>query len=416
MLHAPHALPDECARGYLGRILRLNGAPESLNQAMAFVLQDGNSPLPVGYSARRMLAKLAALAGQQLPEFVRAHTRIPLHGAVFLGGGAEWCDESSESRALRASEIHLGDDAWTLCADCAREDMWFWGFSYWRRSHQAIGVVLCSKHGCALRQRRGASAWRQMPHEVAALSQQFPDDVIRDATDNPVLRRWAGIVGELWQRPAPLSCIQVGRSLHERAHRLGLTAELGRDGATFSAWAHDRIPGPWHRMFWPASARRKGRSLDDTLSRLRGIPPALTYVLAVALLFDNVDDAMGNLARPLPLLAWHQFADAGGAEELHRLVRSVRAGGEQEGWKALGLGVEYVLRGYATHEAATKAHVAPELLEQALLRWLVMESSAARLTDGTEVGQDRAEARLGVRRRRASTRDRVERGRGFAWT
>jgi len=403
MLHAPHALPDECARGYLGRILRLNGAPESLNQAMAFVLQDGNSASPAGYSARRMLAKLAALAGRGLPEFVCAHTCIPMHGAVFLGGNAEWCDESSESRALRGSEIHLGDGAWTLCADCAREDMWFWGFSYWRRSHQVVGVVLCPKHGCALRQWCGAGAWRRMPHEIAALSQLFPDDVIRDAADNPVLRRWADIVGELWQRSTPLSCIQVARSLHERAHSLGLTVELRRDGATFSAWAQDRISGPWQRMFWPESARRKGRALDDTLYRLRGIPSALTYALAVALLFDNVDVAMGHLARPLPLLAWHQFADAGGAEELHRLVRSVRTDRVQEGWKALGLGVEYVLRGYATHEAATNAQVNPELLEQALLRWLVMESSGARVTDGTAFGRDQG-PRIDLARDRAGHR------------
>jgi hypothetical protein len=80
MILRPSVLPDELAAGYKARVQRINGW-NSENEATQAIQAWADCP---GASRRNVstVDLLARIAGTNTPEFVRAHTMVPLLRAV----------------------------------------------------------------------------------------------------------------------------------------------------------------------------------------------------------------------------------------------------------------------------------------------------------------------------------------------
>lgn len=304
MIHAPCLMPDEDARGYWGRVLRLNAVPAGSSFETSFTKRVRRQMPGQGNTENDVAAAISSVAGVSAAALIQAHTLVPYYGAVVGTVDSDWCDDSYVSWELRNRGTSTGAHVRALCPMCADEDLRFWGFSYWRRSHQIDELVWCQKHECPLFRVKGVGTWQTLPHELQEKARPVSDAVLADAKDNPVLRRYAETCAELLHRPRPFASFQVLRSLLPRAFACGLSVEERAAGPRLSDLAADRIAGPWQQLFWEElSCKAPGAylpSLDDDLVRLRSGSWRHSYALTCALLYESVDQAFNDLQRKLP--------------------------------------------------------------------------------------------------------------------
>lgn len=144
----PEILPDELLVGYLGRVIFLNTGtwPRDLKTAVR-VLEQICSPDGTHSCDRDALAngasELVSITGHRVSWVYQAHTLQPL-----LHPFTEKLPETTRS--------YWAEDWWSscvgssFCQKCVNEDLEFYGFSFWRRSHQVQGRCSCPKHGTLL--------------------------------------------------------------------------------------------------------------------------------------------------------------------------------------------------------------------------------------------------------------------------
>lgn len=370
MIHTPSLLPDESAMGYWGRVLRLNAVGTTICSERAFTARVRKHVTTDNGVRPEMVHVISAVAHVTPSTLIRFHTLVPMNGAVLGVVNGAWCDDSYPCRELRWRALDPNSSSRMLCQMCAGEDLSFWGFSYWRRSHQVPGLVWCQKHGCPLFRVRENEAWRSMPHEVMRRAHPAPEVVITQALNNPVLRRYAGVCTELLERARPLSTLHAMRTLAERADAFGLATSPEDRGERLSDLAADRIGGPWQDMFWKQlSDKNRGAyfpSLDETLYRLCAVPDASGYALAIALLFESADAAFGDLARPLP--TQESLIAPIDAEALRIARNELPRSAEVNECRRTRMcqAVSMVLSGAAIHTAARATGWSPLVLERVL--------------------------------------------------
>ena len=307
MIHAPALLPDEDANGYWGRVMRLNAVlslPTNEEAFRAHVRRSCGGELSGRSEAALTVSHVGNVA---LDVLVRSHTLVPLHGAVLTALRGSWSDDSYQCWILRQEAVSRPLYGAKLCPGCIREDLDFWGFSYWRRSHQIHGVVMCAKHQRPLMRVLERISWRHMPGECAERAAPFTNGVLADVHYTPVLQRYADVCHELLVRAAPTSTVEAIMAFGEQAKRLGLAAESSDAGTRLCELAIDQIAGPWQKCFWrdlPLLAQGKsGALLDATLHKLTMVPRGIDYAMAIALLYESIDDAFLDLRQAADKLA-----------------------------------------------------------------------------------------------------------------
>jgi hypothetical protein len=201
----PSVMPDELARSLISRICILNGAdgPDALMPDMASLF---SSPSNAAHSPS--WCDLLASANRVTPQaFHAGHTLLPFRRAV---RPVAECIAFGLVRDLFESSAH-GPNAHAkvsrtlhLCLECTNEDVQFWGFSYWRRSHQLPGSVLCQKHQVELHKAQTFN-WRDLPHDLLTASTPIDAAIIKSAKQNPVIQRYIEISAALVERTQPVS-------------------------------------------------------------------------------------------------------------------------------------------------------------------------------------------------------------------
>lgn len=288
----PSLLPDELARGYLGRVARMNML-SNLEQTYCLL----RAALPNGVGAPqpdRMVHVLSEIAGVSSDAVVTQHTMGPFIMAV---RGAASCAPHSERDDKNRRNALTFPRTWAkdfhCCLRCIQEDAGFHGVSYWRRSHQLKGVVFCSKHGCGLHS-AVIRRWSDFPEDLFEVSKAIDQEVVDDALRNPVICRYEEICSMLALRPRPFPMEVVSRLIRDRAQ---IVCPPGPNGSLrLTPLAVEKASGPWLASHFPGLQERRRTGHVDSLDRIVGTPnvPLATqyYALALALLFDSSDEAM----------------------------------------------------------------------------------------------------------------------------
>lgn len=192
-----------------------------------------------------------------------------------------------------------------LCPECARADKRQYGYSYWRRGHQILGVDSCQVHGEPLH--RCVLPPRTLPLQPSnaqgqAVARQREIDA---ELGNAALLRYRHIAIALTERTCGLNHRSVIEALSCIAEEQGVRTTL-RDkntpGRYLSDMAMDSLPRTWldrcfPRLHQKAPGRRSGRIdlmfLAPRASSTRGHHVAL----ALALLLPSVEEASGLLCQ-----------------------------------------------------------------------------------------------------------------------
>lgn len=144
MIPVPPPLPDELIGGYLGRVLRINGWEGKKSNAKNLLsLHVGHKTNFFELPLAQLLAKVARI---EFERFLGSHSMYPLQRAVAKDTAGGLRGVGPIKRVADKMAFWVPRPRAYLCMACVKEDLSFHGISYWRREHQLLGYLSCSKH------------------------------------------------------------------------------------------------------------------------------------------------------------------------------------------------------------------------------------------------------------------------------
>lgn len=286
-------------QGYLGRIMRLNGASdrksiERLMRIWAGVPGSGWRDVPC-------VELLGKISGMTVTEFVVQHTLLPLRRGVVSYHPEVRHGCESNRQMLWTTAMRLARTGAYFCEKCVAEDVIRRGLSYWRRAHQMPGEFLCTAHSQPLHYVEKKTAFFNTPHAFLETASHVSQDWATESMGNPVVRRYLDICACLTERPYPLLVRTVSLILRERARLQGLQVNSGRvKYPLLSDLAITRCGRPWLATVLPTLANKAfgelSYQLDGVFFLKTSSSSVMAYALAAALLFESADEAMRALS------------------------------------------------------------------------------------------------------------------------
>lgn len=342
MLSIPTPLPDEMARGYLGRIGQLNGLSDEAQIVAKLRLFVGSEA-----ASRRehAVAELLASASQSdLITFLQHHTLLPYRNIIASQPGRNaqsWAHRSllwtQGMKALRTASY--------FCPHCVSEDIDFHGQSYWRRQHQLPGRIFCAKHFCGLCYVDSNNALLKPPSFFLNSAFEICDEWVRAAMESPVHQRFFDIWSGLAEYDQSIYSGVASHVFREKARGLGFATRPGQTDKPFlSDSIVESFGARWLATICPSLATKsfgvEFRSIDRHILAKNNKSLAHNYVLIAAQLFDTADEALFALVATQPSDLGH----AGGAEKYcvsdgELLEAYVKAGGSHsKSARVIGMG------------------------------------------------------------------------------
>lgn len=289
----PELMADELAKGYLGRLKECNGYATMPKAIDAFRNRYGGnlegSLVPLPYA-------LAIATGLTSEAFCRHHTMLPFYRAVtnFM---PEVFNGAPGAVQTMPHGMSTPDNITQWCLSCVLEDLDFWGYAYYRRSHQLPGVMCCTKHREVLVGVPTRAAFDVQPGMLAAT--EFYQEIEPSILDHPVVSRYITIT-ESWltaSRPIPLSNMLM--VLVGQAKAVGVRRSRVGNKALLSDLALDTCPRPWLESLVP-NMKWKERNvflspLDHVFNTQSAALKSAYYALTLALLFDTAEEALNRV-------------------------------------------------------------------------------------------------------------------------
>lgn len=288
----PSPLPDELASGHIGRTFILSGIPEQKRNLRGL-------PLLAGYGSggRLHLERLAQLSRISFGQYIYRHTLAPFFLVVQARQQIDWGSEPTNWWPLMISARKGVTRIVRFCPRCAEKDVEVLGFSYWRRTHQLPGVSWCVKHLSALCSTEANNSMCQLPD--ALIAEGKVDSRAKEFIDNPVLRRYGEICAGLLTRCSSISTTQITQVIQKQARLLNLRSRPGVMGSShLDKIAIEQTNEAWLKEHFPdVFTRGSASSICRTYSSTDLALTTQSYALALALLFDQTNDALQTLNR-----------------------------------------------------------------------------------------------------------------------
>ncbi|CAM3553546.1 MULTISPECIES: TniQ family protein [Delftia] len=325
MLVQPAPLPEEMDRGYLGRIMRINGyrSPKDMVEAMAGHFgKEGKTRREV--TTHELLSRMA---GMTTEHFAQRHTTMPLRRGItsylptLVHGAAERTSLLYVSGTLRKYPAAF------FCEECVRADMYFHGTSYWRRDLQTPGQLWCPKHEEPLSFAAGADPFLTSPAEYGGKLGKIPLDWVTPAIRNVQVERFLDLATALYDRTSPLDVALITPLLRDMGSAQGFKANAcSKKGALISDRIKELFPEQWlSTVFHEVVKKSPGTYLhqvDGTLYLRKSASSVIAYLLVLSMLFESADQAVCALAeasngKVLPL--WRSRFEKPNIPDAHEL-------------------------------------------------------------------------------------------------
>ena len=290
-------LPEEMDRGYLGRVMRINGYRklEDFSDALGELYQDKKNT-----GGRSWHGLLCNLAGMKSEDFSQQHTTLPLRRRI-TSYFPEVAHGSSDRPTITAKNtVSRKYPAAFFCEQCTQADIAFHGMSYWRREHQTPGQLWCSKHSLPLSCTAEPDAMQNSPAQSVAKAHPIPLALVQEARRNAFVQRYLELVSAMYERSTPLAAGRIAPVLRDRAKLKGFHAYAG---PVRSPLISDHIcavfPAKWlERVFPNLMQKSQGVALpqiDGALFMRKSSSSTVAYLLVLAVLFDSADEAIKSL-------------------------------------------------------------------------------------------------------------------------
>lgn len=286
----PKVLPDEFVLGYWGRIHLLNTFPTSEDTINALIEQFN----PPAGGSRRFEA-LACSANLNNSEFAQNHSLIPSLLAMTSNKAGMLHSLVNTPAVIRRNWRLLQKPAAYFCPACAEFQQSQWGFSYWMRRHQLLGVDWCVEHGTSLRSCDESAFMRKLPSHIGD-SVLVAEPVVNEIS-KPILKRYSQIMVALLRGRLRVNLSDAGNIVRPLAMAKGLSTRQLPTSQYLSDYAVDVLPISWLKKLFPKlemkQANEKYTPLDNTVLAVSARTHA--YALAMALLYESSEAALTAL-------------------------------------------------------------------------------------------------------------------------
>ena len=299
MLVQPAPFPEEMDRGYLGRIMRVNGyrTPKDAVEAMAAHFgEEGRS--------RRDLTThelLSRMAGMTTEHFAQRHTTLPLRRGI-TSYVPSLIHGSKERKSLlhNSASLRKGQPAF-FCKECVKADVHFHGASYWRRDLQTPGQIWCPKHETPLYFITSDDPFLASPAMSIDEAAQIPQEWVKPAIKNAYVARFIELAAALYDRPSPLDVALIAPLLRDTGSAQGFKVNASsKQGALISDYIKAVFPPQWlSTVFHEVVEKSQGEYLhqvDGTLYLRKSASSVIAYLLVLSVLFESADTAINALA------------------------------------------------------------------------------------------------------------------------
>jgi hypothetical protein len=285
------AMPEEPAAGHLGRIRQINHVPRnSVESKLRSALHLAGHGVAADCA---MLDMLALAAGKASEEYARCHSLIAASRVAAKEGE---CHEYGSASEPRNCSMAFPKDGAFLCRQCAADDLLRHGFSWFRRSHQLIGVDWCPVHQEVLMKVNHADPFSKSPAAwVSSERLEQPEACAVTLAQAPsFVRRYVEIAVAQLARSRPISSLQLRGVLGSEATQAGL--RIGQHGSKppLSDKVRQIAPAGWLQRHIPGLVDKPpmtsfGRL--DVLAMSR-VARGDSYLVALAALFPTSSTAI----------------------------------------------------------------------------------------------------------------------------
>lgn len=293
----PRIRAGEISKGYLGRLAATNSCirlPKLLAQ-----LKYLSSCSEVEIEDSDMNTVMAALTEVETGAFLARHTLLPFQKCVVPP--QSWAPftlvTAQRARATYNFPANIPGALMFLCHMCASAEMEETGDSIWHRSHQLPGIVICSRHKVGLHSVAPTSLLRY-PHQVLSNAVAINDTIVQDALVQPFICRYVHLCELFAARTEPYTTLQLTTVIGQQI--LKIDPGSGNKPVRLTRYIQHYLDGPWLSEFFPQLRRVRGASnlssFDQAGTRIDLAYPTPYYCLALAVLFDTVEEVAKTLA------------------------------------------------------------------------------------------------------------------------
>lgn len=288
-------MPDEVSAGHLGRLRWLNEWPDRLTATQS--LQRTLKAHGVESESPDAFFLLAAIADMPPTDYARLHSMLAVRRvASDLTAGVLHGEIQGAVCAARTYGVWLPRGLPLVCVHCIREDLNHWGFSWYRRSHQLIGVDWCEKHGHGLSRVHSRDPFWLTPYWHLKLGSTVGIDPYADRLEavSDFVRRFVAVSSASLLMAAPVRSSAISARLAQRARSMGLQLG-GGPGRALSRLICEQAPTPWLREHFPdvlANQESGETPVDKALRREGFVADGQYYLLAMAALYEDADTAL----------------------------------------------------------------------------------------------------------------------------
>lgn len=292
---AVEAMPNELCSAHEGRLAWINGCASAKD--LGELIRVALAGRGVNPSSLPKLHQLALVSNQDPAAYARQHSMLSLLRVVAQPGAVVQHGTPGAATYSKVLGMQTQRQGACCCTECINEDISFWRFSWFRRTHQIIGVDWCPVHGCALSLVDDPNPFSRTPHmwlakgklkQITACQPILPEDGF--------LRRYADIAVGLLDRDKPLPVGQVNERLSQQAKALGLRTCRKGHRPLISDRLREMAPASWLAQHVRGWGGKVGcvyfHRLDLLAATIKTTAPGQSYAMIMAALYENAEAAM----------------------------------------------------------------------------------------------------------------------------
>lgn len=174
----PKAYPDELFYGILARFhMRMGSRSTAATNEQLFGSKVAAPSLYFPSRLGSLMENLPAWSALAVDDIVEKHTILPFYQGFLSKSRVDLIKHEMVSGKGYSVFRLIGQQASSIpvprnlrfCPECLKDDYIKYGESYWHRSHQLAGVLVCIKHGCILYESRVSL----QTHEYITVSPEY---------------------------------------------------------------------------------------------------------------------------------------------------------------------------------------------------------------------------------------------------